>query len=295
MSVSHPTADGAGHPGVWRYVEAQDAGAALPRRLAAVWRHQRLLRRMAERDLRQRYVGSTLGFAWAAVHPLLFVAAYAFVFTFVFRGRLSPDSPAEQYMLYVVTGLLPWVALSEVASKAAQTMAEHRQLVKYVVFPVHILPLTSLYATAFSQLVGLSAVLVLTLWLRGGPDASLLSLLLLVPIVVLQIAFLAGIAWLLGAIGAVWRDVKELVQVVLTWGMFLTPIFYLERDLPAGLRPLVAVNPMAHLVGLYRDAFQGAGLQHPASLVVFGAVAVAVLLAGFLVFERVRVFLSDIL
>ncbi|MGH2371313.1 MAG: hypothetical protein ACRDI2_24320, partial [Chloroflexota bacterium] len=73
----------------WRYVEARDVEAPLLVRLASVWRHRQLLRRMAQRDLRQRYVGSTLGFLWAAITPLLFVAVYAFIFTVVFRARLG--------------------------------------------------------------------------------------------------------------------------------------------------------------------------------------------------------------
>jgi lipopolysaccharide transport system permease protein len=276
----------------WRYVEARDAEAPVLRRLAAVYRHRRLWRRLAERDLRQRYVGSTLGFAWAVVYPLLFVAIYAFIFTFVFRGRLSAEAPTEQYALYVVSGLLPWVAFSEVAGRATQAMAEHRNLVKYVVFPVQILPLTSLYATAFSQLLGLGAVLAFAAWTRGGLDGAVL---LLVPVLALQVLFLAGVAWGLGAAGAVLRDVKELVQVALTVGMFLTPIFYVEQIVPARLRFLIELNPLAHLVRLYRDALLGFGVQHPASLAIFGACAVLALLAGFLVFERTRTFLADVL
>ncbi|MBI3973773.1 MAG: hypothetical protein HY332_21055, partial [Chloroflexi bacterium] len=117
----------------WRYVESPHTAAPLPVRLIGVWRHRRLLRRMAERDLRQRYVGSTLGLAWAAVNPLLFVGIYTVIFAVVFGGRLSASAPTTQYALYVVGGLLPWVAFADVAGKATQTMSEHRNLVKYVV------------------------------------------------------------------------------------------------------------------------------------------------------------------
>jgi len=260
--------------------------------MASVWRHRRLLRRMAERDLRQRYVGSALGFAWAVINPLVFVAIYAVIFTFVFGGRLSPEAPTAQYALYVVSGLLPWVAFSEVASKATQAMGEHRNLVKHVVFPVQILPLTSLYAIAFSQAVGLAAVLVLAAIVRGGLDASVL---LLPVVLVLQLVFLAGVAWLLGALGAVFRDVKEILQVVLMVGMFLTPIFYVEAILPRPMRLLIALNPLTHLVRLYRGVFMGQGMAHPESIAIFAIVAGGGLLIGFIAFERTRVFLSDIL
>ncbi len=278
--------------GRWRYVGAPATQAPLPWRIAATWRHRRLLRRMAERDLRLRYAGSILGLAWVILNPLIFVTIYAAIFTFVFKGRLSPQAPVEQYALYVVAGLLPWVSFSEVAGKATQVMAEHRSLVKFVVFPIQILPLTSLYATLYSQLVGLAALLVFAAVLRGGLD---LAILLLVPVLAFQILFLAGVAWLLGAVGAIFRDAKEAVSVLLMIGMFLTPIFYVDRDVPARLRLLITLNPLAHLVTLYRDALLGSGAMHPLSLLVFALVSIATLCAGFVVFERTRVFLSDLL
>jgi lipopolysaccharide transport system permease protein len=171
-------------------------------------------------------------------------------------------------------------------------MGEHRNLVKFVVFPVQILPLTSLYAVAFSQAVGLLLVVPLAIWLNGGVPPTLW---LLLPALLLQTCFLAGVAWLLGALGAILRDVKEVVQVALMVGMFLTPIFYLERDLPRPLRLVVELNPLAHLARLYRDALLGLGVEHPLSLPVFAACAAVTLLAGFVAFERTRVFLSDIL
>ena len=276
----------------WRYVEARDAGAPLPRRLLGVWRHRRLWRRMAERDLRQRYVGSALGLAWTALSPLLFVAVYVSIFTFVFGARLSPGAPTAEYALYVLSGLLPWVAFSDVAGRATQTMAEHRNLVKYAVFPVQILPLTSLYAVAFSQGIGLVLVLLLSAWVGGGLPVTLWLLPL---VLLLQVLFLAGVAWLLGALGAILRDVKEVVQLTLMVGMFLTPIFYLETSLPPPLRLVLELNPLTHLVRLYRGVVLGPELWHPASLPVFALIAVATLLAGFLAFERTRTFLSDIL
>lgn len=247
---------------------------------------------MAERDLRQRYAGSTLGFAWATLHPLLLVAAYGLIFTTIFRARFSPEAPPEQYALYVVAGLLPWIAFSDVAGKATQTMTEHRSLVKHVVFPVQILPLTGIYSTLRAHLVGLAAVLALAWWLRGSLDVAVL---LLVPALGLQIVFLAGVSWLLGAVGARFRDVKEVVQVALMIGMFATPIFYVETDLPARVRALIALNPLTHLIRLYRDAILGGGVHSPESYLIFGMFSVLMLFVGFAVFDRTRVFLSDIL
>ncbi|HEU5314677.1 MAG TPA: ABC transporter permease [Chloroflexota bacterium] len=276
----------------WRYVGAPDVRVPLPLRILGLWRHRRLLRRMAERDLRQRYVGTAGGVAWAAVYPLLLVTFYTAIFTFVFRGRLSPGAPPAEYALYVVSGLLPWISFADVAGRATQVMAEHRGLAKFAMFPVQVLPLTSLYTTAFSLGVGLLALIVFAASSHGISA----GILLLLPAVVLQTLFLAGIAWLLGALGALIRDVRELVSIALLVGMFLTPIFYAESDAPRVLRPLVALNPLAHLIRLYRTALLGGGGPDTlVSLLVFGAVAVVTPLVGYRVFERTRALLGDVL
>jgi ABC-type polysaccharide/polyol phosphate export permease len=122
------------------------------------------------------------------------------------------------------------------------------------------------------------------------------SILLLIPAVALQALFLAGTAWLLGALGALIRDVRELVSIVLLVGMFVTPIFYGDSDAPRLLRPLVAINPLAHLIRLYRAALLGGDVsQTLVSLAIFALIAVAAPLVGYRVFERTRALLGDVL
>ena len=279
----------------WRYVAARDIDAPFLMRLLGVWRYRTLLRRVAARDLRLRYAGTTLGRVWAVVYPLLLVAFYTAVFTTVFRGRLGPsgaDAAPERYALYVVAGLLPWVAFTEVATRAVQTMAEHRSLVKHVQFPVQILPLGSVYGAALPHCVALLALAAFASWTGGSLSLSPVALAVTL---VSHALFLSGIAWLLGALGAMLRDVRELLAIALTAGMFITPIFYVEADAPAPLRLVLQLNPLTHFVRAYREAFLIGPASHPESPFIALAVAGATLLLGFWLFERTRVFLADIL
>jgi lipopolysaccharide transport system permease protein len=282
----------------WRYVESRDVDAPLLRRLAAVWRYRTLLRRMADREARLRYAGAALGRVWAIVYPLLLVSFYALVFTTAFRGRLGPtgaDAAPARYALYVVSGLVPWLAFSEVATRSVQTMAENRALVKHVMFPVQILPLTGVYGLLVPQAVALAALLAFSVWANGEPRWNLPVLALTLA---LQLLLFAGVAWLLGAVGAVLKDVRELLAIALTAGMFTTPIFYVERDAPALLRGVIALNPLTYLIRAYRVALLGdasASSDVSATLIVLGAISLALLLFGFWTFERTRVFLADIL
>lgn len=274
----------------WRYLGEVPDAAPLPRRLLRVLRHRALLRTMAERDLRMRYGGATLGLLWAIVHPLLLVALYVGIFTVVLRARLVPDAPVEQYALYVVAGLLPWMAVAGVAGRAAEVMAEHRALVKQVVFPVEILPLHGILPALLAQLIGTCALVALV-WLRS---AQLSPWMLALPLVLAaQVAMMAGLAWALGTLAVALPDVKEAVQVLLTLGMFLTPIFYVESILPQYARLALNLNPMAHLIYVYRDVLIDGRLQHPISAIVLAVLAPLSLLAGFAVFDRMRSFISD--
>ena len=279
----------------WRYVEARDVDSALPRRLLSVLRYRALLRRMANRDLRQRYAGAALGRVWAIVYPLLLVSFYALVFTTAFRGRLGPsaaDQSAARYALYVVSGLVPWLAFTEVATRSVQTMAENRSLVKHVMFPVQVLPLAGVYGLFLPQGVALAALLAFSVWANG---AVVLNVPVLAVTLTLQLMLLAGVAWLLGAVGAILKDVREMLTIFLTAGMFATPIFYVERDAPVALRAVLALNPLTYLVRAYRFAVLGGQAPDAATLILLGAISFATLVVGFQVFERTRVFLADIL
>ncbi|MAG37167.1 MAG: hypothetical protein CL878_13115 [Dehalococcoidia bacterium] len=276
----------------WQYLGERPEQRPLLARLIGVAGHLQAWRAIAERELRLRYVGSTLGLAWAVVHPLLFVGAYTVIFAFVFRARLAPDAPRDQYALYVVLGLLPWVAVTDVATRATEAMATHRSLVKHVRFPLEVVPLYSLAASLLSLLVGLLVLLPVLGWRQGGLPWGAVGL----PLILLaQVAFTVGLAWLLGAVGAFLRDIKELVQITFMIGMFLTPIFYVESVLPAPLRPIIWLNPLAHLATLYRGALLTAMPFDALPVVVFSLASLFTLVVGFAVFERARKLLTDLL
>lgn len=275
----------------WRYVEVRDRDGPLWRRLYGVWRQRRLLGRMAHRDLRQRYAGASLGTWWAIVNPLVFVGAYTLLFTVIFRARLTPDSPPAAYAMYVVSGLLPWVAFTEVATRATQTVAENRALIKYTMFPSELLPLTGLYGAMLSQIAGFAVVSLGGAVVFGRIPGSIWWI---VPALSAELVFLAGVAWLLGAIGAAFRDTREVIQIVLTAGMFFTPIFFDVTTLPSTLRVVVLLNPIAPLI----EAFRGAVLATPVDplrVLGFAAFSCVLVVIGFGAFERVRGELADAL
>ena len=95
---------------------------------------------LARRDIADRYVGQFLGMFWAVAHPLFMMGIYVFIFAFVFKVKIgdSLDIPRD-YTVYILSGLIPWMAFQECMSKSCSAISANSSLVKQVVFPVEVL------------------------------------------------------------------------------------------------------------------------------------------------------------
>ena len=145
--------------------------------------------------------------------------------------------------------MLPWLAFSEAIGRAPSGILENRVLVKKVVFPVEILPVTHVISGLVTQFFAASIFIVALLVFRGSVPATIAWLpALLIP----QLFFTLGLAWFLSATGVYLRDLGQMIGFLLTLWFFLTPICY---ELPAGSAAFLAKNPIYVLVRGYRAIF----------------------------------------
>ena len=152
--------------------------------LKAAWAYRDLLRHLVLRDLRHKYKGSSLGFAWSLLHPLLMAAVYTVAFKLIAR------LPIEHFPLFLLSGLLPWMFFSAALSAASGAIVDNGMLVRKVAFPRLILPLAAVAA----QLVqfALMYVVIVPLLLVFGLGLSP-ALAGLIPVILLQVVFTAGL------------------------------------------------------------------------------------------------------
>ena len=217
--------------------------------LQTVTRHRSLIRSMVRRDIVGRYRGSFGGLFWTVIHPLLLMLTYTFVFGIVLQTRFSPGAPPSDFVLYLLAGMLPWLALSEALGRAPGVVLEHSNFVKKLLFPVEILPVNLTIAGLFSQAFGVAIFLVGMV--VTGRDLSVTALyipVLLIP----QFLLTLGLAWFLAALGVFFRDLSQLIGFLLTVWFFMTPICYPEASLPQNYLWLFEKNPMFALVRAYR-------------------------------------------
>jgi lipopolysaccharide transport system permease protein len=251
-----------------------------------LYRNRALTFALAKREVSDRYTRQMLGSVWAIGHPLIHVLVYIFVFRMVLNLRVggTVEMPLD-YVAYLLSGLIPWLAVQESLAKGSTVITSNAGLVKQVVFPLEVLPAKTVLATFVTQGVGTICLLLYIVVTHGAPPWTFA----LLPVLwVFQAIGMTGIVFVLSAVGVHLRDIKELVQVFAVVGMYLVPVVYLPEWVPGALEPLLQFNPFSHMVWCYQDACYYGRFEHPWSWGIFTVGAFASFLIGYSLFRKLR-------
>ena len=243
-----------------------------------------LLREFTRRDFKGRYAGSMFGFLWSFVQPLWELALFTFIFSTVLK--ISPlGERTESFAVFLFCGLLPWTAVHQGVFRASTSITDNANLVKKVSFPSELLVLSVVAAAILHEAIALGLFLGV-LAVTGAFSWQGLPLLLLV--LPLQLALTVGLGLMLGSVNVFFRDISQLLSMVLMGWFYVTPIVYPLGLLPERLRGWIELNPLATVVFLYREALLG-GLAIPwwdtARLALCSGL---VLLVGLWLFRRLK-------
>jgi len=220
--------------------------------LATAWRHRALIARLARREIESRYRGSLLGLTWSVATPLLMLAVYTFVFSVVFKARwgTGPERRGE-FALILFSGLVTFGLFSECVNRAPGMILENVSYVKKVVFPLETLAWVGLLGALFNMAIGVLILLVGHLALGVPPPLTCLLLpILLVPLCLLVL----GTTWFLSSVGVFLRDIRQIVPVLTTVLLFVSPIFFQASAVPERFRSILSLNPLAPTVENVRAA-----------------------------------------
>ena len=245
----------------------------------------------AKRDLLGRYKGSALGIAWAVLTPVVMIAIFTFIFAGIFGARFGVNQSHWDYALYLFCGLLPWSMFQESVQQSSNTIVANSNLVKRVVFPLEALPAAQVFAALGNQLFATVALLIATIIVRQRLEITAIWLpVLLIP----QILFALGAAWLIASLGVFLRDIAQGVTLLLMAWMYLTPIIYPESIVPENFRRFIELNPFTALIRNYRQIFLDGLPPDWRGLVYFTAIAAVVFLFGYWWFARTRKSFADV-
>lgn len=247
-----------------------------------------LIRNLAVRDIEIRYKHSLLGLYWAIINPLLTAAIFGFVFGVIFHA----SSGSVPYVVYLLTGLTFWNLSANGITSATGSVSGNASLVAKIYFPRIVLPTAAVLARLIDLAFSVIVLAVAAAIYRTGISLAVLA----IPLVLcVQLLLTLGIGYLVAALNVLYRDMSQLVGLMLMIWMYLTPVLYAVAAISRRLSSIVLLNPMGAILDAERSLiFTGHVTDWP---YLWGAVAWSVLffVAGLAVFKRIEPLFAEVL
>lgn len=256
-------------------------------------KHWALVMQMAARDVSMRYRQSWLGLAWLVLTPMAMLAVYTLVFKQVFQVRWSaPEEGHWAFALRIYAGLAVFNFFAEFVNRAPTLVVEHPHLVKKVVFPLETLPWVSLLSGMTGLLVATGVLLLLSLLGMGHVPITASALWLVwLPLVPLCL----GLGWALAALGAFVRDIGQILSMVMSALVFVSPVFFPVDVLPKVAQDWMWLNPLADPMTQTRLVLLDGVWPNWSSWGASMLTGLAVAWLGALLFNKLRPGFADVL
>ena len=248
---------------------------------------------MIRRDIRSRYIGSTLGFFWSILNPILMLLIYTFLFSIVFKIKIGDYGKERGFVEFLICGFLPWMAFSEASLRSTGVIIENANLVKKLKFPSELFIVSTVLSTFLLQLIGFVIFIMALVFLKKID--SLFYLLLLPIAFILQILFTTGIGLILSCVNVFLRDVAQIVNSLFMIWLYISPVMYPLSMVPEKYRMFLMVNPMTHLLEIYRSLILKQGFPNWMGVIYIGILAIFLLWVGQSLFLRLKPVFDDYL
>lgn len=247
--------------------------------IGELWRFRHLFMILVWRTLKVRYQQTVIGVAWAVIQPLLLT----FVFTVIFGMLANIPTNGQPYPVFVLAGLIVWQFVAQSFQQASASVVLNAHLVTRIYFPRILLLLAAVTAALFDLLCTLGLLVVVLLWYGVAPTIGVIAF---IPMLLLAVITVVGIALWLGALYVSYRDVGHLLPFMAQLWMFLSPVIYPTSLLPAKYHFLYALNPLVVVIETSRWAFAQGTPPQLWMVGVSATVAFALLLSGLWFFRR---------
>ncbi|WPB57801.1 ABC transporter permease [Xylophilus sp. GOD-11R] len=255
--------------------------------------NRHLIVQLVRREISGRYRGSFLGVLWTFVNPLLMLAIYTFIFGYVFKSRWRSDaaSPIE-FSVVIFAGVMLHTLIAECINKAPTLIVGQTNFVKKVIFPLHCLAWVTVGSALFHTLISIFIFLVAVAFMQGSLSIGILWM----PVLIAPFALMvAGVVWVVAALGVYLRDIGQLMGLMSSVLMFLAPIFYPLQSVPDRFRAILYLNPLTFVVEQVRAVAIWGQPVDWVGWCVYTAVSFLVAACGLTVFQRLRSGFADVL
>ncbi len=257
--------------------------------LRELWSARELIVVLTERELRARYKQTKVGYAWALVTPFLLMVVFTVFFKRVADIKTPEDIP---YPLFSYIALLPWTFFSGSLARGAVSITQNLTLLNKVYCPREVFPLAAVAIAGVDTTIAVSILGVLFVIYQFMPQAEIVWVPALMAV---QLAFTIGVTLIFSALVVYLRDIRQLLPMILQFGLFATPIGYGLEVIPEKYWPLYSLlNPLVPVIDGYRRTVL-LGAPPRLGLLAIGAFSGTLLLIfGYLLFKRMETGFADV-
>jgi len=259
--------------------------------LLILYQRRFLIFEMAKRDLATQHIGSALGFFWTFVNPFVMIFILWLVFSVGFKAAPRDNVP---FVIWLTAGIAIWNTFSESVNNSTAAIIGNSHLVKKVLFPLSILPVVKLVGSLMTHLILI--ILLLFMILLYGLPISIFWLQAVYYFGAMSVLAL-GLSWVTSSINIFARDTGQIINVVLQFGFWATPIFWDISIMPQKVRFFLELNPMFYIVQGYRESFiyHVPFWDHWQMTLYYWGISGFIFLLGAVIFLRLRPHFADVL
>jgi lipopolysaccharide transport system permease protein len=248
-----------------------------------LWAYRGFILGSVKREFKLKYRNSMLGAAWTVINPLAMIFVYTIIFSQAMRTKLPGAGSSFAYSIYICSGILTWGVFAEIVNRSLTVFLDNANLLKKLNFPRLCLPII----TVLNALLNFGIVFSLfTIFLIISDNFPGWSYLALLPVLIILIAFSAGLGITLGLLNVFFRDVGQLFAVVVQFWFWLTPIVYPVSILPDSVRRFLILNPMSGIIGASQQILVSGQWPDWGSLLPVTVLAVVLCFYGWRLFRK---------
>jgi len=249
--------------------------------------HWELIKHLTAREIKARYKQSFLGFFWVVLNPFF----QMLIMSFIFSNVMKVGDLGVPYPIFLYAGLLPWTFFANSLSNTTEELVESASLIKKIYFPREILILAALLSKTFDFFLSTVIFILLMIFFKISFTPYML---LFFPLFILQFLFTYGISLILSAANLFYRDVRYLLNLIITMWFYATPVIYATEFFPEKYRWIFKVNPMAVFINAYRQVLLAHDWPNFQSMTIGVLVSIIIFIIGLRFFKSLEGMFADV-
>lgn len=249
-------------------------------RIKNIYEYRDMIYSLVRRELRGRYKGSILGFLWTYINPLCQVIVYSAVFSVIFKINI------DKFYLYLIIGMMPWTFFQSSIQGGSTCIRGHADMIKKIYFPREVVPISFVTSTFVNMLLSFIIVFLALITAQWGLNP--IAVLFLPLIMIIEYFLTLGLTMIFAAINVYFRDMEQIIGVIMMAWIYITPIMYDVSYIPEQLRTIFFLNPMTPIIIVYHDILYYKQIPAVENLAQAGLVSLIVFVIGFVVFAKLE-------